>query len=108
MMSNDIRAQHVALTEPGQNQAVTDDMPMVTWINYGVHGAESSGMDASLPTVYYLAAAQGATTNRVTIAIPDVQIGFIDDRLAGKGKPKPDDFGGTIASMISGAGGLCQ
>ncbi len=56
---DDIREQHVALTEPGSNQAVTDDMPMVTWINYGVHGAESSGMDASLPFIYYLAAAQG-------------------------------------------------
>ena len=48
---DDIRAQHVALSEPGSNQAVTDDMPMVTWINYGVHGAESSGMDASLPFI---------------------------------------------------------
>ena len=33
-------------------------MPVVTWINYGVHGAEESGMDASLPFVYHLAAAQ--------------------------------------------------
>ena len=62
---NDIRAQHVALTEPGQNQAVTDDMPMVTWLNYGVHGAESSGMDASLPFIYYLAAAQGEEIDRI-------------------------------------------
>jgi len=49
---DDIKAQHVALTEPSSNQAVQDDMPMVTWINYGVHGAESSGMDASLPFIY--------------------------------------------------------
>ena len=56
---DDIKSQHVALTEPELNQAVTEDMPVVTWLNFGVHGAESSGMDASLPTVYYLAAAQG-------------------------------------------------
>lgn len=60
-----IRAQHIALTEPGQAQAVTDDMPMVTWLNYGVHGAESSGMDASLPFIYYLAAAEGELIERV-------------------------------------------
>ena len=60
---DNIRAQHVALTEPDIEQAVTADMPVVTWLNFGVHGAESSGMDASLPTVYYLAAAQGAAVD---------------------------------------------
>lgn len=59
----DIRSQHVALTEPAINEQITADMPVVTWLNYGVHGAESSGMDASLPTVYYLAAAQGAAVD---------------------------------------------
>ncbi len=56
---DEIRAQHNGLTEPGSGQEVLDDMPVVTWLNYGVHGAESSGMDASLPTIYHLAAAQG-------------------------------------------------
>lgn len=55
----EIREQHVALSEPGQNGTVSDDMPIVTWLNYGVHGAESSGMDAALPFVYHLAAAEG-------------------------------------------------
>jgi hypothetical protein len=62
---DDIKAQHVALTEPARDQAVNDDMPMVTWLNYGVHGAESSGMDASLPFIYYLAAAQGEDIDRI-------------------------------------------
>lgn len=35
------------------------DGPAVLWLNYGVHGAESSGMDAAIPTLYHLAAAQG-------------------------------------------------
>ena len=56
---DEIREQHIALTEPGSGQDVASDMPVVTWLNYGVHGAESSGMDAALPTVYHLAAAQG-------------------------------------------------
>jgi len=55
----EIRDQHVARTEPSMNQGAGGDMPVVTWLHYGVHGAESSAMDAVLPTVYYLAAAQG-------------------------------------------------
>ena len=53
-----IREQHVALTEPSAGGSVSGDMPVVTWLNYGVHGAESSGMDAALPFIYHLAAAQ--------------------------------------------------
>ncbi|MBT8106931.1 MAG: peptidase [Gammaproteobacteria bacterium] len=60
-----IRAEHAALTEPGGQARVSDDMPGVTWLNFGVHGAEASGMDASLPFVYHLAAAQGAEIERI-------------------------------------------
>ena len=62
---DDIRERHVALSEAGSSQAVTDDMPVVTWVNYGVHGAESSGMDAALPFIYHLAAARGEEIERV-------------------------------------------
>ena len=60
-----IRSRHVALSEAGGDKSISDDMSGVTWINYGVHGAESSGMDASLPFVYYLAAARGDGIERV-------------------------------------------
>ncbi len=62
---DDIREQHVALSEPGSGQDVTDDMPVVTWLNYGVHGAESSGLDAAVPFVYHLAAARGDAIDQV-------------------------------------------
>ncbi len=62
---DDIRRQHIALSEPGQQTEVRDDMPAVTWINFGVHGAESSGMDAALPFVYHLAAARGDNIERI-------------------------------------------
>ncbi|MBT8039843.1 MAG: hypothetical protein KJN78_06360, partial [Gammaproteobacteria bacterium] len=62
---DEIREQHIALTEPQLAKAVTDDMPVVTWLNYGVHGAEASGMDASLPFIYYLAAAQSPELDRI-------------------------------------------
>ena len=60
-----MRAEHVALTAPGGPERLRDDMPGVTWINFGVHGAEASGMDASLPFVYHLAAAQGDEIERI-------------------------------------------
>lgn len=55
----EIRSQHLALNDTQADQPVSADMPVVTWLNYGVHGAESSGMDAALPVIYHLAAAQG-------------------------------------------------
>ncbi len=33
--------------------------PIVVWLNYGVHGAEASGLEAVVPTAYFLAAARG-------------------------------------------------
>ena len=53
---DDIRDAHKARLEAGGSDA---DGPAVVWLNYGVHGAESSGMDASIPTLYHLAAARG-------------------------------------------------
>ena len=56
---DEIRAAHIKLTDPASVATSKADMPVVTWLNYGVHGAEASGMDAALPTLYHLAAAQG-------------------------------------------------
>jgi hypothetical protein len=54
---DDIRAAHLAQLEPG---AAPGNGPAILWLNYGVHGAEPSGMDAVIPTLYHLAAAQGS------------------------------------------------
>ncbi|MEE8295199.1 MAG: M14 family zinc carboxypeptidase, partial [Sphingomonadales bacterium] len=62
---DEIRAAHVALSDPTSGQAVTSDMPVVTWLTYGVHGAEPSGMDASIPAAYYFAAAQGPEVDAI-------------------------------------------
>lgn len=56
---DEILSKHVALSDPANNQAISDDMPVVTWLTYGVHGAEPSGMEASIPAAYYFASAQG-------------------------------------------------
>ncbi|MEE2525680.1 M14 family zinc carboxypeptidase [Hyphobacterium sp. HN65] len=52
----DIRQAHLASLAPG---AAPSGGPAVIWLNYGVHGAESAGMDAAIPTLYHFAAAQG-------------------------------------------------
>lgn len=53
---DDIRAAHRSRLDP---TAPDVEGPAVVWLNYGVHGAESAGMDAAIPTLYHLAAAQG-------------------------------------------------
>lgn len=52
-----IRKAHLDRLE---GRAAQDAAPMVLWLNFGVHGAETSGMDASIPVLYHFAAAQGA------------------------------------------------
>ena len=56
---DEIKAAHVALSDPDSDQEVDADMPVVTWLNYGVHGAEVSSTDSSMAVAYHLAAAQG-------------------------------------------------
>ena len=51
-----IRQTHLARLE---GNAAPDAAPMVLWLNWGVHGAETSGMEGAVPTLYHFAAAQG-------------------------------------------------
>lgn len=59
---DEIREQHIALSDPGSTQTVSDNMPTVTWLGFGVHGDEVSSMDAALLTVYHLAASRDPAT----------------------------------------------
>ncbi len=52
-----IRKNHVALTESGANEN-TAAMPIVVYQGFSIHGNEPSGSNASLAYAYYLAAAQ--------------------------------------------------
>ena len=56
---DEIKAAHVALSDPESAQEVNEEMPVITWLNYGVHGAEVSSTDSSMAVAYHLAAAQG-------------------------------------------------
>lgn len=56
---DEIRANHLLRSNPETTDQALGDLPVITWLNYGVHGAESSGMDAAVPVLYHLAAAKG-------------------------------------------------
>ncbi|MGB3455320.1 MAG: M14 family metallopeptidase [Litorimonas sp.] len=56
-----IRQTHLDRME---GRAASDAAPMVLWINFGVHGAETSGMEAAVPVLYHYAAGQGPAVER--------------------------------------------
>lgn len=53
---DDIRDAHLARL---RGNGAPDSAPIVVWINYGVHGAETSSMDAAIPFLHHFAAARG-------------------------------------------------
>lgn len=91
---DEIREDHLAQLAPGSEAG---DGPAIIWMNYGVHGAESSGMDAVIPTLYHFAAAQGdeinQTLNDAVILITAV---FNPDGHARRVN-HVETFGGSIA-----------
>ena len=55
-----IRQQHLALTKLETSERLkTEDMPIVVYQGYSIHGNEPSGSNAALLMAYYLAAAEG-------------------------------------------------
>ncbi len=55
----EIRKQHLALSENGSSSLPVEEMPIVVYQGFSVHGNEPSGANAGLAYAYYLAAAQG-------------------------------------------------
>lgn len=53
-----MKGKHTEYIRSG-NRSLTEDIPLVVLLGYGVHGNESSSSNASVLTMYYLAAAQG-------------------------------------------------
>ncbi len=63
---DELKKQHVQLTDPAKSSELDiSKMPVVVSLNYSVHGNEPSGTNASLLTVYYLAAAQGREVDQM-------------------------------------------
>jgi hypothetical protein len=55
----DIRKEHLALTETSAERLNTKELPIVVYQGFSIHGNEPSGSNAALVAAYYLAAAQG-------------------------------------------------
>lgn len=54
-----IRQEHIALTENGGASLDTSQLPIVVYQGFSIHGNEPSGSNAALAYAYHLAAAQG-------------------------------------------------
>ncbi|WP_291866922.1 M14 family zinc carboxypeptidase [Maribacter sp.] len=54
-----IQQEHIALTEAGSDKTSTENMPLVVYQGFSIHGNEPSGSNAGLAYAYYLAAAEG-------------------------------------------------
>ena len=54
-----IRKNHVSLTEAGSDNLKTEEMPIVVYQGFSIHGNEPSGSNAAILAAYYLAAGQG-------------------------------------------------
>ncbi len=59
----DIRKEHVSLTET--NSTNTDNLPVVVYQGFSIHGNEPSGSNAAMVAAYYLAAAQGEKIDKI-------------------------------------------
>lgn len=95
-----IRAQHVALNSGQVSATPGEDMPVVIWLGYGVHGAEAAGMETALPVLYHLAAAKDESVEAmleksvillVTVLNPDGHSRRIDHKLSFLTKAKVVD-----------------
>ena len=59
-----IRNEHLKLTETNNSsQLKTEEMPLVVYQGFSIHGNEPSGSNAALLLAYYLAAAEGTEIN---------------------------------------------
>jgi hypothetical protein len=53
-----LKSQHLAFSAAGSNLS-PENIPLIVFLTYGVHGNESSAANASVLAMYHLAAAQG-------------------------------------------------
>lgn len=72
----EIRQEHLKLMHGGAPRNL-ENMPLVVWMGFSVHGNEPSGTNASMLTAYHLAAAQGPEIDEIlknTIILLDPNI----------------------------------
>ena len=61
-----IKTQHKFLSDPAKSSSLkTENMPIVTWLGFSVHGNEASGTNAVPLLLYYLTASEGSEINNL-------------------------------------------
>ncbi|MBD9437221.1 peptidase M14 [Pseudoxanthomonas sp. PXM03] len=60
----ELRQSHATLVDPARPDAAAANAPVVVWLAYSVHGAETSSAEAALLTAWYLAADRSESTRR--------------------------------------------
>lgn len=60
----ELRRAHATLVDPSQPLQAAAGAPVVVWLGYSVHGAETSSAEAALLTAWFLAADRGGETRR--------------------------------------------
>ncbi|MBC9797385.1 M14 family zinc carboxypeptidase [Sinomicrobium weinanense] len=60
-----IRREHLKLSEPGSGSLSTGDMPVVVYQGFSIHGNEPSGSNAALVAAYYLAAGESPEIDEI-------------------------------------------
>ncbi|AYN69778.1 zinc carboxypeptidase [Euzebyella marina] len=61
----EIRNEHMSLTEDSGRSKSVDEMPVVIYQGFSIHGNEPSGSNAALAYAYYLAAAEGPEIEQI-------------------------------------------
>lgn len=62
----EIKSVHRRLSDIGEAAPEnTDEMPVVVWLGYSIHGNEASGANAAMLVAYYLAAGQSEEISRI-------------------------------------------
>ncbi|MGF1456120.1 MAG: M14 family zinc carboxypeptidase [Alphaproteobacteria bacterium] len=87
---DDLRQAHL-------DRPADPDLPVVTFISYGVHGAESAGMDAVLPTLYHLAAARGPNIDALLKGSIIVAVAILNPDGHTRRIDHVERFGGKVA-----------
>lgn len=91
---DEIRAAHLARVK---NDAEPDpEAPLMLWFNYGVHGAESSGMDAIIPSLYHFAAAEDDETAQILSDSVILMVGILNPDGHSRRANYVETFGGKI------------
>jgi hypothetical protein len=91
----EIRKNHLALADPSKPEPDYSTLPVIVYLGYNVHGAETSGTEASLLSAYYLVASQNDETKKLL----DNAVVLIDPALNPDGRDRAAAYHNSYKSF---------